>query len=648
MMRKIGLIAVLTALAALTATAEDDPPTRVARLSYLQGSVSFRPGSVEEWALATLNYPLTTGDHLWTDAGARVEMHIGSTAIRMDSETAVSYLTLDDRLVQLSVTQGTVQVRLRELAQDESFEVATPNVAITLLRAGEYLITADGESNTTTVTVRSGDADVTGGGLAFPVHSGQSARVAGLDELTQEVFAAGPRTEFEDWCLTRDIRDEESESARYVPREMTGYEDLDDNGVWRQEADYGWIWAPRTVPIGWAPYRFGHWVWVHPWGWTWVDDQPWGFAPFHYGRWVIVAGHWVWVPGSIRGVRPVYAPALVVFLGGPRFGQTRASFAAWFPLGPREPYRPVYRTSQSYLARLNRGHAGDPRGGRYRNQTVPNAVTAVAHGDFIAGHSVHRMAVSVNPREIERAPVQGGGPALVPGRDSVFGEAGRRKAPPSRVEQRAVVVKHAPAAAPVSMRTQQAAIEANHGRPLDASQEDALRRTAPVRGPVVRIAPPPRPVAPATSRRAVPAEELRPSGETRDASPRTERPRATPSNPAPVYVPPVTQTETPRAERPRQVEQPRIQVPRQVEQPRVQAPRQIEQPRVERPRPVEQPRQVEQPRPVEQRSEPRSVARPSNEERRAERAPAQHVEKPAEKPAETQKSDAPARGTRKQ
>src|SRR5207245_1389824 len=75
------------------------------------------------------------------------------------------------------------------------------------------------------------------------------------------------------------------------------------------------VWVPRSMIVGWAPYRYGHWAWVDPWGWTWIDDAPWGFAPFHYGRWVYVDGGWGWVPGHVVA-RPVYAPALVAFVGG--------------------------------------------------------------------------------------------------------------------------------------------------------------------------------------------------------------------------------------------------------------------------------------------------------------------------------------------
>jgi hypothetical protein len=74
------------------------------------------------------------------------------------------------------------------------------------------------------------------------------------------------------------------------------------------------VWTPSTVRSDWAPYRYGRWAWVRPWGWTWVDDAPWGFAPFHYGRWVSWRGRWGWVPGSYVA-RPVFAPALVAWLG---------------------------------------------------------------------------------------------------------------------------------------------------------------------------------------------------------------------------------------------------------------------------------------------------------------------------------------------
>ena len=137
---------------------------------------------------------------------------------------------------------------------------------------------------------------------------------------------------------------------------------LDDNGDWRPESSYGNVWFPH-VSAGWAPYRDGHWAWVDPWGWTWVDDEPWGYAPFHYGRWMSVEGRWGWVPGPME-VAPVYAPALVVFVGG---GGGFGGNMGWFPLGPREVYVPSYareswiRQSRQRQQHDRQYHDGDQR-----------------------------------------------------------------------------------------------------------------------------------------------------------------------------------------------------------------------------------------------------------------------------------------------
>src|ERR1039457_5656990 len=124
-MRKSELLAVLAVVAAVSGFGQDQapgqvqdvPPSRVARLNNMSGTVSFRPGTVDEWTAATINYPLYNGDHLWAGRDARTELHVGSTALRMGPETALAILNLDDRIVQLSLTGGTLHVRLRALGE---------------------------------------------------------------------------------------------------------------------------------------------------------------------------------------------------------------------------------------------------------------------------------------------------------------------------------------------------------------------------------------------------------------------------------------------------------------------------------------------------------------------------------------------------
>ena len=257
-----------------------DPPARVGRLNYITGPVSFAPGGLNQWARATLNYPLTTGTALWTDENGRAELHIGSTAIRMDQLTQVDVLNLDDQTTQLRVAQGTVDIGLRQLAADERFEVATPAASIMLVRPGHYRFQANADG--VRVTVWTGQVDVATSTHVFSVYPVQTVLISNSGA---QMVATPALDEFGQWALGREAREEQAlrVAPQYVPPAMTGYEDLVHYGAWRRVGGYGAVWFP-TVQSGWAPYRHGQWVWISPWGWTWVDSAPWGFAPFHYGR----------------------------------------------------------------------------------------------------------------------------------------------------------------------------------------------------------------------------------------------------------------------------------------------------------------------------------------------------------------------------
>jgi len=444
------------------ALADDDPPGRVARLNYIQGSVSFQPAGETDWVQANPNRPLTVGDNLWTDRNSRGELHIGSTSIRIAGETGITFLNLDDRTVQIQLAQGAMSVHVRRLEGGDAFEIDTPNLAFTLERPGEYRVDVDPNGNATTVTVREGEGDATGGGSEYHMDSGDQATFTGTDSLTFDAGHAGRFDEFDNWGRSRDEREERSESARYVSRDVIGYDDLDDNGEWRSVPDYGTVWFPTRVAAGWAPYRYGHWVWVAPWGWTWVEDEPWGFAPFHYGRWAEVGGGWCWVPGPVV-VRPVYAPALVVFVGGPRFGLS-VSFGgggggvAWFPLGPREVYVPPYRTSVRYVQNVNVTNTTvnvvnvtnvynnvNVNKVTYMHQNNVAAVTAVSHDTFVNARPVAAATVRVNAQQIQAAEVQRNF-AVAPVQKSVVGGgAVATVKPPEAVMRRQVVAKETPA-----------------------------------------------------------------------------------------------------------------------------------------------------------------------------------------------------------
>nr|MBN3724198.1 FecR protein [Burkholderia sp. Ac-20379] len=281
------------------AQAGGDPPSRVARLDYLSGPVTTEPAGASDWSYATVNRPLTTGDQLWNDQGARSELHIGSTAVRLDQSTSLAILNLDDSSTQLKVGVGTLSTHVRELAPGGAYEIDTPNLALALNGPGDYRVDVAPDGASTTVTVRRGAATAYGEAGQIPIAAGQQLTFAGTNLQSTASNAAPPADPFDRWAAARDAAEDRSISARYVSREIPGYQDLDANGTWRETPEYGAVWTPNSTPAGWAPYHTGHWIWQAPWGWTWVDDAPWGFAPYHYGRWAYVDDSWAWVPGPV-------------------------------------------------------------------------------------------------------------------------------------------------------------------------------------------------------------------------------------------------------------------------------------------------------------------------------------------------------------
>ena len=420
-----GLVLVLPILLAglFTSTLygdEGDPPARVARLSFAQGKVTFQPSGETEWSEATVNRPVTTGDRLYTDQDGRAELEVGPFSVRLAQATDVTLANLNDQLMQLGVGQGTLRVTLYELPDGNSVEIDTPNGALILQAAGSYRVDTAADGNSTQVTVNAGTLQISAGDLSQTLQSGQAVTLTGTGPVMASNLSVPPPDDFDKWCAGRDRRIERSTSVKSVGPDVPGGEDLDANGHWADEPEYGQVWYPANVSADWVPYRNGHWVFIEPWGWTWVEAEPWGYAPFHYGRWAHIGPLWGWVPGPVM-VRPVYAPALVAFVGGPGFGM-EIGVQAWFPLGPREPFMPWYHHGPNYF---REGNVVNVTNVHYMNRGV--AVTAVSGEVFRGGQPLDRGRVRVAPEQLARAEVIPH-PEVNPTGRAVFGA--RAVAPP--------------------------------------------------------------------------------------------------------------------------------------------------------------------------------------------------------------------------
>ena len=509
-------IALPTKSAAQDQQDQDDPPGRVARLGYLQGSVSFLPAGETDWVGAVPNRPMSTGDQLWTDENSRAEVQLGSAVIRLAPLTTFSFLNLDDDTVQMQLSSGAINVTVRWLGNEEDFEVDTPNQAFNVFQPGHYRVEASADGNYTIISVRAGDGAATGGGQTFTLRGGQRATLSGTDSLYADVEPIYDPDEFDTWSEGRDHRYDFSRSAHYLSRDVVGFDDLDDYGDWRDDPSYGHVWFPNQVAVGWAPYHAGHWAWISPWGWTWVDDSSWGYAPFHYGRWVSVGGRWGWVAGPVT-VQAVYAPALVVFIGGGPGGI--GGNVGWFPLGPREVYVPSYHVSQAYVTRVNISsttvnvtqvtnvynttiikNSTTITNITYANRSVQGAVMVVPQQAFVSAQPVAKASVAVNAQQIATMSVSARA-SVAPTQASVLGAraatAGRVAAPPAAIASRQVVAKKTPPPPPVPFAKQQQALAAHPGQPLARSEVQTLRPAASAASrPAVKVAPVGKPATP--------------------------------------------------------------------------------------------------------------------------------------------------------
>ena len=529
--------------------AGQDPPNRVARIAWAQGNVSLESNGTDYFAPAEVNYPLTSGDRLYSDLNSVSELQSAGLAVRMGNAADFTITQLTDNAAQFALGQGSIRLHTRDLyASPDQYgnpqtaleEVDTLNSTIVILQPGDVRVDAYPQDGSSVVTVTSGQAQVSGPGFNVTLNAGQALRLLGTGNVYPEYVGLLPPDALDQFDVSREQMRVNSIAIRnhYVDPNMIGVADLDQYGDWNPTPQYGPVWFPRNVAYGWSPYSIGHWANVYPWGYTWVDTQPWGFAPFHYGRWNNFGGRWGWIPGPPPSIfagaawggpppRPVYSPALVAFVGGASFSISigGVGVTAWFPLGPSEPYVPWYRTSPAYVNRVNVTNVYNTNVTQIhntyitRNVTVYNvtnvtyvnrtvATVAVNQKDFAAGHTV-----------AQSAPV-GGGASLKA--QLVAAPVLTRTAPP-------------PPRAPTPLAAQARAVPANVQRPVVQTKQGFQRAGAPpAAAPLKAPIPPPARAGSAVPAPPRPMQTLAPAKTT---APVTRPTNAPPPAPAAIMRP---------------------------------------------------------------------------------------------------------------
>lgn len=529
--------------------ASPDVIQTVARVSYMQGSVSYARGDdPDDWQAADLNVPMTLGDRIYTSRRSRAELQVhGGDVIWLGSRTDLVALNLTDDTKQFALKLGIASVHVRRLDGSDVWEIDTPNAAVTIERPGDYRISVDPDGNTR-VSVQRGAITVAAGGGEIDLSSGEGMVIEGIENPRYDLVSVPSSDPWDNWVRGRSGRVNRSSSYQYVSADVVGAGDLDEYGSWSQIPNYGTVWAPSRIDVGWAPYRQGHWIWQDPWGWTWVSTEPWGWAPYHYGRWVTYSSRWFWVPAG-PSVRVDYAPALVAFVGGsPGFSASvtigGGGYVGWFPLAPRERYVPWWAPQSAVNVNVTNV--------TYVNRTY---VTVVNQNTFVSGGLVARNVVTDRTviRQVATAPVVHGTVPVLPTNASLRATVRSQAAaprPPAAVLARSVVARVAPPPAPPSFQQKAAAIRENR-RPVDptsaariATQAGPQARAAvPVRsvvadqgrvtlaprsGAAPKTAPRPMQAAPVRGRAmAVPQQPVAPATGSRPRVPRPASPGAT-------------------------------------------------------------------------------------------------------------------------
>jgi len=578
------LVALIVAWASLAVPlmAQADPPGRVGRITLIEGNVKFYADQEESWQAARLNLPVTSENSIWTEPGARAEIRVGASAIRLDASGVLDVQKLDDANTLLYLQRGSANIRIGILEKQDVYRVQTPDGAVSLRARGSYRVEVDAEKGETRVAVLVGRARLEVAGGTPWIDAGRMALLE-RGSLRLEPLA---RTEFDDWAQARDERLDPTGIAQVSPH-MTGYEELSNWGSWTEESEYGSVWYPRDVTADWAPYRYGHWRHVRPWGWTWIDDAPWGFAPSHYGRWVHVRGRWAWWPGN-RSYRPIWSPALVAWVGGSgwnvSFSGGSGAGIGWFPLAPYEAYVPWYSYSPTYIHNINHIHINRPVHTRppreYRNHKP--GVTVVSPTTFQASAPVWRNQGRISGERAWGQPMQPG--SILPphrggggrgGSSTPGGNPGMTDATPKPLVQGQPVPRpHKPVATPTPMPM---------GREPAAVTSSSVPDSMPSRAGV-----PVGTQAPSANIRTAPAPRFQRDNAAPTGSPQGSKPQVA-GEPVPNFrtPAPVVRESRPSQREPSPVREQRVQ-PREPSPPiQMQRPERVE--RVERPRATETP-----------------------------------------------------------
>jgi hypothetical protein len=234
------------------------------RISLIDGDVQINTEDTGDWVPASINMPLQEGDRIWVPEGGRTELQLrDGTCLRLAEESALEVLTLENDSIQTYLTEGRAYVNFRGREEGTLMQMDTPLASVRAYQRSIFAVDVleDGPNK---ISVLKGSVDTESQDGKTTLDSGYSLT---LDrDNYAETSPLGEPDQWEDWNRERDRKVAGWRSpSRYLPEELYPYsDDLDENGRWVDDGEYGYVWTPTVVvSAGWAPYRVGRWMWIH-------------------------------------------------------------------------------------------------------------------------------------------------------------------------------------------------------------------------------------------------------------------------------------------------------------------------------------------------------------------------------------------------
>jgi hypothetical protein len=309
-------VALLLLIAAwtLNARADDAPPQRAARLSYLQGNVTVDHMDNTAGDPAQINMPVLEGSRLTTgeDGQAEVEFEDGSVVrVTPNSSVGLNELSVDasgNFHTQLTVLHGLVYAELRAAAKF-SYSVNADGEVISPVANASMRINLD--EPPVTVSVLDGTVHIEHAispetnGYKTDVHAGEALTGDASDGGRYFLLQSIEPESWDQWNQDRDQAAAEAAADRttardgYAGDQGYGWADLDANGSWYDVPGQGQVWQPAVAQdADFDPYGYGNWVAYPVTGYVWASGYAWGWTPFRCGSWSYWTSFgWGWSPG---------------------------------------------------------------------------------------------------------------------------------------------------------------------------------------------------------------------------------------------------------------------------------------------------------------------------------------------------------------